>query len=650
MKEYDLLPEGKTMKRKIIFANVLTIAVSAIILSGTCKMQEAVYAAESTDKIEGKQYQFDSDSHYDFENAVEDDINNIVPKGELRIAGDMKSDGEENGVNKYDVNEGNLKITYINSENKDQENENNWEITEDDSNQIDEEKTNDKIQNGAVLIQTSLDGKKWIKSAEWTNFFSDRNSDSIYETSGIQLLNGCYFRIVVAYKESMKTGTEKILFMNKENYDYRKIAEVYEFYAVNEKANKNAASSENEPRKELGKLINTGKNNGYSGKNDITSKDAHYGWRIGTFVVNGYTQEQEKNDGTPVFLKNVGDQVTLWFKLNQNIDELNKNKNLIVADDKDGYDQNFQTKKTDMGRGTLIIRYTDCQNHMHEPVIYTNYLAACSTTSADTRVALYEEGDYEVALDYELKSTPRKVGGINVLPEYYDYRVEFKFSVHNGNAMVYPFDVSTGAELQNRAVTPNGFRIDLANSKDLDVFVDRSVLTKNKNGRHIEDSRGKKAAKNGSVYTQEGIYTVYVINTYTGMENKKTIYVGNDPFMIALANTDYSVKELDDVIAKGYSLTENGTVVLPSDTTELPKENSNKKDASIENTKTSSISEEAENLKDGNLAEIEKSRNNTVIAIGIVAIIAFSMIFGYTILKTKKDAEGKDDPHEEDVQ
>ena len=63
-----------------------------------------------------------------------------------------------------------------------------------------------------------------------------------------------------------------------------------------------------------------------------------YGWSLGTFLVNGYTREISSN-GTPVFLKNVGDKVTLWFTLTQDINNLNGKSALTISEDTNGYDQ-----------------------------------------------------------------------------------------------------------------------------------------------------------------------------------------------------------------------------------------------------------------------------------------------------------------------
>lgn len=110
--------------------------------------------------------------------------------------------------------------------------------------------------------------------------------------------------------------------------------------------------------------------------------------------LNGYTREVIQADGSSVFLKNVGDKVTLWFNLEQDLDALNGDENLIINEDSNGYDNMFEIGQTDFGRGTLIISYRDYQGEVHDPVIYTNYLAANTRTGVDPRVQLFEEGDY----------------------------------------------------------------------------------------------------------------------------------------------------------------------------------------------------------------------------------------------------------------
>ena len=101
---------------------------------------------------------------------------------------------------------------------------------------------------------------------------------------------------------------------------------------------------------------------------------------------------------------------------------------MSIAEDKNAYDKYFEVSKTNFKHGALIIRYTDWENVKHEPIIYTDYLAANAKTGADTRVYLFEEGDYEVALDYSIKDNPRQVKGVSVVPTYTDYKILFKYN------------------------------------------------------------------------------------------------------------------------------------------------------------------------------------------------------------------------------
>ena len=276
----------------------------------------------------------------------------------------------------------------------------------------------------------------------------------------------------------------------------------------------------------LGKTVKTGLDNGYSGSEDIGEKDAHYGWSLGEFFVSDFTRDMEDDDGNPVFLKNVGDTVELWFTLEQPISHLDGKASLTVADDTNGYCADMGVERTDLGRGALLVRKTDYQNHTEQTQVYTDYLAA-KTTGADAKVQLFEEGDYEVSLLYELKDDPRRIGDLSVAPSYGNYRISFKFSVRNSNCMVYPFDVATGSELADGACTEDGFSLDLARSRYLDIDIRKEVLVASGDGTE-EDTRFNRAARDGEQYTDPGLYTITVSNRYTGERTTKTICVGSE--------------------------------------------------------------------------------------------------------------------------
>ena len=290
----------------------------------------------------------------------------------------------------------------------------------------------------------------------------------------------------------------------------------------------------------------------------IDEKDHHFGWSLGSLYVTGFTQKAEDGDGNPVFIKIAGDKVQLGFELKQKVDKLNGDKNLSIAKDKKGYDQYFEVAKTNFKHGTLIIRHTDYQGTKGDPIIYTDYLSAKAKVNANTLIDLKEEGDYEVALDYSVKYAPRKVFGKEIAPTTSDYTIRlFKFSIRNGNSMFFPFDLATGNEMTNKSFTEKGFSINLANSHYLKVYVQRGTIDEN----GTIDVRENKPAKDGDVFTKEGIYTVTVYDPSTDQSTPKEYYVGTDDRYKAYVTTGMDLEEIDTQIAQGATIDENGILI-----------------------------------------------------------------------------------------
>lgn len=309
------------------------------------------------------------------------------------------------------------------------------------------------------------------------------------------------------------------------------------------------------------KVVNTGLDNGYSESNSIKEGDPHFGWKLGRFVVSGFTSRA--GDDVPVFLKNSGDQVELSFQLNQNIDSLNGDDKRKISGDGNGYDEYFGISKTDFGHGTLITKHTDYQNASTEPTVSTEYLSSIEV-GANTHIDMYEEGDYEVALDYEIESP----GLLPFRPAYNNYRIFFKFKVRNSNTMMFLFDTATNNELFNGSVTSSGFRIDMAGSHYLDVSVKREVLDSTGDGL-TEDVRFNKTATDGAVFEDEGIYTVTVKNPNTGEEaTTKRIYVGTNDAMKASVANNMTLAEAQRQIAEGATVADDGTLKRASKQTD----------------------------------------------------------------------------------
>ncbi len=283
---------------------------------------------------------------------------------------------------------------------------------------------------------------------------------------------------------------------------------------------------------------------GFTNEREIDKDDPHFGLTIGKFYVDGFTRVVSPDGEHFVFLKTVGNNVELRFELAQDIDMIGKDTFITISRDNGGYDTQFGVPPTDFGRGTLLVRFTDYQNNTRETQIYTDYLAAKATGSANTVVSLNEEGDYEIALDYEIKKDYYLFGVSLVSTTYTNYRIHFSFSVRNGNCMIFPFDLLTGDELQNTSITENGFYLDLARSRFLDIDVQRSVIVEGPTG-FVEDVRFNRPAKDGDEYTADGIYTISVKNRYTGESTTKTIFVGTDELLQEYIQNGFSMNRLN---------------------------------------------------------------------------------------------------------
>lgn len=360
--------------------------------------------------------------------------------------------------------------------------------------------------------------------------------------------------MVIAYSLSKKGEKSNFLFVDTTKTETKKYAEVYEFYISN--TDKGTADANTSPRKELGSVVNTGKDNGYDNSNALDKDDPHFGWTLGSFIINGYTQDAS-TDSKNIFLKNVGDKVTLWFHLDQDINKLNGDIDLSISEDKNGYDKQFQVAQTSFKHGTLIIQYTDYDNKKHEPIVYTDFLKANTSKDADTKVQLFEEGDYEVSLDYEIE---KKSGIGSIKKEYTNYKIKFSFSIRNGNCMAFPFDLKTGSELQgDYALTANGFKLNMAKSRYLSIDVERSELKEN-DGLLTTNVRFNGPAKDNEEYSDEGMYKFTVKNKYTNAETEKIIYVGASKYYKALEKYGITPSEFNEQIKNGCKLQRDGTL------------------------------------------------------------------------------------------
>lgn len=611
-----------TKDNRIIFNQSRKIAIIVFILMLMITILPVkVFAETGKTEVIGNFYEFDDDSHYEFhetKSAKDTSIANTY--GAFCISGNVNNVSEISGVPSYEVSDGNLNFYYNYSNSVLNAEKDKWHLIDDKSKKIADMELDSKIMKGMILIQTSTDRKNWVDVYEVCNAFYDTpiSTEEIYSTKDVQLINGCYYRIIVAYELSKRTKESKFLFVNTDEYEKKKCAEVYEFYAYINTDDNNINSNQ---IYSLGKKVRAEKFDGYYGEEPIDEEDIHYGWELGNFFVSGFTDKVSDSNGDMVFLKNVGDKVTLWFNLEQNINQLNGKDNLSITADTEGYDQYFETEKMNFGKGVLFIRYTDYNNKKTDPIIYENYLKANTSVGADTKVQLCEEGDYEVALDYQVTSD-------ELIDKTGHYRIFFKFSVRNGNCMVYPFDTKTGIELTNSSMTENGFRLDLAKSRYLKINLKREILKDSADGL-VEDTRFNGPSKDGAEYTDEGIYTITVSNEYTGQFTTKRIYVGTNKILRAHMTTGLSIPEINTLVEEGATISDDGTIQVA--TKQLVKEPEQDSDSLSEDSKkVESLAAETENQEVG---------IPLLVVIGPIAIVILLIIFLCLKKKRSKDKE-----------
>lgn len=620
------------MKKRICnsIKRLLAIFTSALVLCSFVRIPS--FAENGNTTVVGELYEFGENSEYEISSAQSSSpTSNTNTYGEFLLNGNIKTSTSKNGVPAYKVEDGKLSLIYKYDDALLNAGIDSWHLFSDNVRKIDGQDLGETIQNGTILLQTSMDKINWNTAVCLTNAFGAKPtcSDSFYTAKDIELINGCYYKVIIAYDTRIRTEDSNIWFIDTDKFDYKKYAEVYEFYAFSGTGERETIDYSQTYN--LGSKVRTKNFDGYSGEQEITKSDIHYGWYLGNFFVSGYTDKRVSNDGSVVFLKNLGDKVTLWFNLSQNIDALNGNKALTISSDNEGYDQYFETPKTDFGKGALIIRYTDYNNNKSAPQIYTNYLEANTSFGADTKVQLFEEGDYEVALDYEVTKD-------ELIDTKGHYRIFFKFSVRNGNCMAYPFDIATGSELTNSSMTENGFRLDLAKSRYLKVNIKREVLKDSADGL-VEDTRFNGPAKDGAEYTEDGIYTITVSNDYTNQFTVKKIYVGTNNILRAYMTTGLSIPEINHLVAEGATIMDDGTIKLAEKVIE-PEESTDSSqttESAIEST-SAGTENAVEVMSESDSTNVEKS-TFPIIMIIVGAVVMTGIIIAVVIIKKKANTK-----------
>lgn len=190
---------------------ILLMAV-AFLLGGV-----RTYAADRKVPIEGQVFTFaerDKGFMIDQQQAAKTTDDNTY--GNFFISGDLKDTGEEKGVPCFDArmsgttggdDEAEVSFIYAyDDELLNADDETSWKLVDDDSKKVGDIDLGGKAKSGTIIVQSSFDREHWMVNDVQTNVFKDtpkNQSAVLYTTVPNQLVNGCYYRVTVAYQTPM---------------------------------------------------------------------------------------------------------------------------------------------------------------------------------------------------------------------------------------------------------------------------------------------------------------------------------------------------------------------------------------------------------------------------------------------------------------
>lgn len=151
--------------------------------------------------------------------------------GTIFLEGDIVENKEYNGVQAYGVNDCvQLRYSYDGSLNNLIASV--WQLSSSDKKSVCGINLSKNVGEGTIIVQTSKDGRDWKNVCEKKDCFGKANNvkdqDLFYTTSVDEIMQGTYYRILVAYQMKRQTK-EAALFQNAE-YEYRNCIEEYVYF------------------------------------------------------------------------------------------------------------------------------------------------------------------------------------------------------------------------------------------------------------------------------------------------------------------------------------------------------------------------------------------------------------------------------------
>ncbi|MGO5336589.1 hypothetical protein ACTQZS_07205 [Bilifractor sp. LCP19S3_H10] len=206
--------------KKIQGLSLILTCIAALL----CMTPQTVSATNSKIKISGQIYTLNGeDTNFDYEGKNSEVSSSNNTYGTLLVSGELEENGKHDGIVSYnatgtdddssDTDKSAINFVYqYDSKLLNANDSKEWCLYEDKSKNIGSLSLDEKVGKGAIIVQSSFDGKNWSTDLINTNVFEsvpENKSDSLYSTNMNQLVNGCFYKVTVAYQTRKKQVTRK---------------------------------------------------------------------------------------------------------------------------------------------------------------------------------------------------------------------------------------------------------------------------------------------------------------------------------------------------------------------------------------------------------------------------------------------------------
>ncbi len=225
----------KSKKRCFLCRIVLPLCFLILLFLIPCETE-----AEKSYSIPGDNYVLPDNSDYELSagTAVNSFFYEAKSLGSLNVQGAVDTETTYNGIKAYGVSDA-ASIHYAYNGRNQYDNVDQWYIDNDGTGKVNSYGLGflQGVGHGCIIIEKSLDGKHWsIIQDPIKNYFTGKKTDKeslIYNIPEAEIKNGCYYRVLVAYRFSRRIG-DGFWFVG-DRHEYKKCIELYTFYVCSEK-------------------------------------------------------------------------------------------------------------------------------------------------------------------------------------------------------------------------------------------------------------------------------------------------------------------------------------------------------------------------------------------------------------------------------